>query len=71
LGLCFGMANHECPSIRSRRYMGSFRWLMWGGIASLWIHVTCFGQYFAPKGSDKICMMTTKLACNQAIESSY
>jgi hypothetical protein len=34
---------------------------------------TCFmfGQYFAPKGSDKICMMTTRLACNQAIESSY
>jgi hypothetical protein len=30
-----------------------------------------FGQYFAPKGSDKICMMTTRLACNQAIESSY
>jgi hypothetical protein len=25
LGLCFGMANHECPSICSRRYMGSFR----------------------------------------------
>ncbi len=26
LGLCFGMANHECPSIcLSRRYMGSFR----------------------------------------------
>jgi hypothetical protein len=34
---------------------------------------TCymFRQYFAPKGSDKICMMTTRLACNQAIESSY
>jgi hypothetical protein len=30
-----------------------------------------FKQYFAPKGSDKICMMTTRLACNQAIESSY
>jgi hypothetical protein len=26
---------------------------------------------FAPKGSDKICMMMTRLACNQAIESSY
>jgi hypothetical protein len=25
LGLCFGMANRECPSICSRRYMGSFR----------------------------------------------
>jgi hypothetical protein len=25
LGLCFGMANHACPSICSRRYMGSFR----------------------------------------------
>jgi hypothetical protein len=34
---------------------------------------TCYmsGQYFAPKGSDKICMMTTRLACNRAIESSY
>jgi hypothetical protein len=30
-----------------------------------------FRQYFTPKGSDKICMMTTRLACNQAIESSY
>jgi hypothetical protein len=30
-----------------------------------------FGQYFAPKGSDKICMMMTRLACNRAIESSY
>jgi hypothetical protein len=25
LGLCFGMANHECTPICSRRYMGSFR----------------------------------------------
>jgi hypothetical protein len=34
---------------------------------------TCymFRQYFAPKGSDKICMVMTRLACNQAIESSY
>jgi hypothetical protein len=34
---------------------------------------TCymFGQYFAPKGSDKICMMMTRLAWNRAIESSY
>jgi hypothetical protein len=33
---------------------------------------TCmFGQYFAPKGSDKICMTTTRLTCNRAIESSY
>jgi hypothetical protein len=34
---------------------------------------TCymFGQYFTPKGSDKVCMMTTRFACNRAIESSY
>jgi hypothetical protein len=34
---------------------------------------TCymFRQYFAPKGSDKICMMTTTHACNRPIESSY
>jgi hypothetical protein len=34
---------------------------------------TCymFRQYFTPKGSDKICMMTTRLAWNRAIESSY
>jgi hypothetical protein len=34
---------------------------------------TCymFRQYFALKRSDKICMMTTRLACNRAIESSY
>jgi hypothetical protein len=25
LGLCFGMGNHECTPICSRRYMGSFR----------------------------------------------
>jgi hypothetical protein len=33
---------------------------------------TCymFRQYFAHKGSDKICMMMTRLACNRAIESS-
>jgi hypothetical protein len=30
-----------------------------------------FRQYFTPKGSDKICMMMTRLACNRAIESSY
>jgi hypothetical protein len=30
-----------------------------------------FRQYFAPKGSDKICMMMTRLACNRAIESLY
>jgi hypothetical protein len=30
-----------------------------------------FGQYFAPKGSDKSFMMMTRLACNRAIESSY
>jgi hypothetical protein len=34
---------------------------------------TCymFRQYFAPKGSDKICMIMKRLACNRAIESSY
>jgi hypothetical protein len=34
---------------------------------------TCymFRQYFAPKGSDKICMMMTRHACNRAIESLY
>jgi hypothetical protein len=34
---------------------------------------TCymFGQYFTPKGSDKIYMMMTRLACNRAIESTY
>jgi hypothetical protein len=34
---------------------------------------TCymFGQYFTPKGSDKVRMMTTRFACNRAIESSY
>jgi hypothetical protein len=30
-----------------------------------------FRQYFAPKGSDKICMMRTRPACNRAIESLY
>jgi hypothetical protein len=30
-----------------------------------------FRQYFTLKGSDKICMMMTRLACNRAIESSY
>jgi hypothetical protein len=34
---------------------------------------TCymFRRNFASKGSDKICMMMTRLACNRAIESSY
>jgi hypothetical protein len=34
---------------------------------------TCymFRQYFTPKGSDKICMMMTRLACNRGIESLY
>jgi hypothetical protein len=34
---------------------------------------TCymFRQCFTPKGSDKISMMTIRLACNRAIESSY
>jgi hypothetical protein len=35
------MADNECPSICSRRYLGSFRWQMRGGIASSWIHVIC------------------------------
>jgi hypothetical protein len=43
---------------------------MWGGIASSWIHVTCLDNTSLPRG-DKICMMMTRLACNQAIESSY
>ena len=30
-----------------------------------------FRQYFAPKGSDKICMKLVRLGCNRAIESSY
>jgi hypothetical protein len=50
LGLCFGMANHECTSICSRRYMGSFRWWMWGGIASSWIHVICLDNTWLPRG---------------------
>jgi hypothetical protein len=33
-----------------------------------WIAV---GVYFEGNGDDKICMMTTRLACNWAIESSY
>jgi hypothetical protein len=49
LGLCFGMANHECPSICSRRYMGSFRWWMHGGIASSWIHVICLDNTLLPR----------------------
>jgi hypothetical protein len=44
------MANHECPSICSRRYMGSFRWWMRGGIASLWIHVICLDNTLLPRG---------------------
>jgi hypothetical protein len=50
LGLCFDMANHECPSICSRRYMGSFRWQMRGGIASSWIHVICLDNTSLPRG---------------------
>jgi hypothetical protein len=50
LGLCFSMANHECPSICPRRYMGSFRWWMQGGIASLWIHVICLDNTSLPRG---------------------
>jgi hypothetical protein len=52
------MANHECPSICSRRYMGSFRWWMWGGIASSWIHVICRSQreWQDLHDDDKTCM---------------
>jgi hypothetical protein len=28
-----------------------------------------FRQYFAPKGSDKICMMMTRLACNRVLRA--
>jgi hypothetical protein len=70
------------PSRASRKYflspggyhthvMGSFRWRMQGGIAPLRIHVICLDNTLLPKRSDKICMMTTKLACNRAVESSY
>jgi hypothetical protein len=31
----------------------------------------CSGLLLAPLLDDKICMMTTRLACNRAIESSY
>jgi hypothetical protein len=44
------MADHECPSICSRRYMGSFRWQMQGGIASLWIHDICLDNTSLPRG---------------------
>jgi hypothetical protein len=44
------MANHECASICSRRYMGSFRWWMRGGIASSWIHVICLDNTLLPRG---------------------
>jgi hypothetical protein len=44
------MADHECPSICSRRYMGSFRWRMQGGIASSWIHVICLDITLLPMG---------------------
>jgi hypothetical protein len=49
-GLCFSMANHECTPICSRRYMGSFRWWMRGGIASSWIHVICLDNTLLPRG---------------------
>jgi hypothetical protein len=54
LGLCFGMANHECPSICLRRYMGSFRWWMRGGIASSWIHVICLDNTLLPRGVTRV-----------------
>jgi hypothetical protein len=44
------MENHECTPICSRRYMGSFRWWMQGGIASSWIHVICLGNTLLPRG---------------------
>jgi hypothetical protein len=44
------MENHECTPICSRRYMGSFRWWMQGGIASLWIHVICLDNTSLPRG---------------------
>jgi hypothetical protein len=44
------MAKHECPSICSRRYMGSFRWWMQGWIASSWIHVICLDNTSFPRG---------------------
>jgi hypothetical protein len=44
------MANHERPSICSRRYMGSFRWWMRGGIASSWIHVICLDITLLQRG---------------------
>jgi hypothetical protein len=44
------MANHECTPICSRRYMGSFRWWMRGGIASSWIHVICLDNISLPRG---------------------
>jgi hypothetical protein len=44
------MANHECTPICSRRYMGSFRWWMRGGIASSWIHVICFDNTLLLRG---------------------
>jgi hypothetical protein len=43
------MANHECPSICLRRYMGSFRWQMRGGISSSWIHVICLDNTSLPR----------------------
>jgi hypothetical protein len=44
------MANHECTPICSRRYMGSFRWWMQGGIASSWIYVICLDNILLPRG---------------------
>jgi hypothetical protein len=44
------MENHECPSICSSRYMGSFRWWMRGGIAFSWTHVICLDNTSLPRG---------------------
>jgi hypothetical protein len=40
------------PSICSRRYMGSFRWQIRGGIPSSWIHVihVCLDNTSLPRG---------------------
>jgi hypothetical protein len=40
-------------------------------VPSTWFDSLLSGFLLAPMGFDKICMMTTRLACNRAIESSY
>jgi hypothetical protein len=51
------MANHECPSICSRRYMGSFRWQMRGGIASSWELILENGQWLGCWITDRLCAL--------------